>query len=309
MTVALDGSASGDTDGTISTYAWAFGDGQTATGPSPTASHTYAAGGDYTVTLTVTDDDGSTGQVAHVVTAVDPGAPVVVAQDGFGRTVSGGWGTADVGGAWSGAVPASGYSVAGGVGRMALPTAGVTRAVTLGTVSAADVDVTVDLTLDKAPTGSGTQMALVARKVGTSEYRLRVHQRTTNRTLQVTRVVSGAEAVVGMVTLPGGAYSPGQVLHLRFRIVGTTLTGKAWFDAATEPAAWQVQVTDSTRSSRARAASGCRPTSRALPPTHLWSCPPTTCEPSGPEVVGEGDPSAVGRRRGIMGTDATRLGA
>ena len=35
------------------TYAWDFGDGSTGSGVSP--QHTYAAGGTYTVTLTVTD--------------------------------------------------------------------------------------------------------------------------------------------------------------------------------------------------------------------------------------------------------------
>jgi len=39
------------------TYSWGFGDGTTAEGAEVT--HTYADAGDYTVTLTVTDDDGA----------------------------------------------------------------------------------------------------------------------------------------------------------------------------------------------------------------------------------------------------------
>ncbi|WP_020576111.1 PKD domain-containing protein [Actinopolymorpha alba] len=46
-----------DPDGTIASYAWDFGDGATASGP--TASHTYPASGTYPVRLTVTDDDGA----------------------------------------------------------------------------------------------------------------------------------------------------------------------------------------------------------------------------------------------------------
>ena len=49
---------SSDPDGTIDAYAWEFGDGGTSSVPNP--SHTYTAAGSYTVTLTVTDNNGAT---------------------------------------------------------------------------------------------------------------------------------------------------------------------------------------------------------------------------------------------------------
>jgi chitodextrinase len=57
LACTFDGSASTDPDGTITSYAWDFGDGTTATGP--TASHTFAAGGTYHVALTVTDNSSA----------------------------------------------------------------------------------------------------------------------------------------------------------------------------------------------------------------------------------------------------------
>ncbi|MDQ3786226.1 MAG: PKD domain-containing protein [Actinomycetota bacterium] len=75
LSCTFDASGSTDPDGTISSYAWDFGDGQTGTGVRP--SHTYAAAGTYTVKLTVTDDDGKTGTTSKQVQAGTPsgGAP------------------------------------------------------------------------------------------------------------------------------------------------------------------------------------------------------------------------------------------
>ena len=66
VAIIFDGSGSYDSDGTITSYDWDFGDGTTGTGISPT--HTYVTAGVYTATLTVTDDDGATSTDETTVT-------------------------------------------------------------------------------------------------------------------------------------------------------------------------------------------------------------------------------------------------
>lgn len=68
-TVSFDGTGSTDADGSITSYDWEFGDGTTATGSTPT--HSYDAAGDYTATLTVTDDDGATATDSVTVSVTD----------------------------------------------------------------------------------------------------------------------------------------------------------------------------------------------------------------------------------------------
>jgi PKD repeat protein len=72
-TVTFEAASSSDPNGEIVAYAWAFGDG--ASGVGQTATHTYDRGGTYTVTLTVTDDEGATDAIAKVVEIVVVDAP------------------------------------------------------------------------------------------------------------------------------------------------------------------------------------------------------------------------------------------
>jgi len=69
LTCDFDGSGSSDNDGTIVSYDWDFGDGNTGSGEI--INHTYDAEGTYTVTLTVTDDDGATDSDSQNVSVSD----------------------------------------------------------------------------------------------------------------------------------------------------------------------------------------------------------------------------------------------
>jgi PKD repeat protein len=63
--IAFSGEASYDPDGALAAHTWEFGDGSTGTGAR--TAHTYQEPGDYTATLTITDDAGRTATDIRVV--------------------------------------------------------------------------------------------------------------------------------------------------------------------------------------------------------------------------------------------------
>jgi PKD repeat protein len=69
-------STASDTGGSIQSYSWNFGDSSTASVANP--SHTYAAGGTYAVTLTVTDNGGATDSDSQNVTVSAPAGSITL---------------------------------------------------------------------------------------------------------------------------------------------------------------------------------------------------------------------------------------
>jgi PKD repeat protein len=72
--VTFDASLSTDSDGTIASYAWNFGDGSQGSGVL--VQHAYSSAGTYTATLTVTDDRGLTASNSQTVTVAATAVPV-----------------------------------------------------------------------------------------------------------------------------------------------------------------------------------------------------------------------------------------
>jgi LysM repeat protein len=73
--VVFDASGSTDADGSIETYEWDFGDGNSATETEASVTYGYGEAGSYTATLTVTDNCGAMDEVTVEVTIVGPTPP------------------------------------------------------------------------------------------------------------------------------------------------------------------------------------------------------------------------------------------
>ena len=74
LSCTVDATGSSDPDGTVAGYAWTFGDGGTATGPTPM--HAFDAAGSYHITLTVTDNSGGTATATQTVNVADLQSPI-----------------------------------------------------------------------------------------------------------------------------------------------------------------------------------------------------------------------------------------
>jgi trimeric autotransporter adhesin len=253
LNCTFDGTASADSDGHVTGYAWSFGDGTSGSGATP--SHNYLAAGTYTVTLTVTDDQGATGTTTSQLTVT--GIPTYVA-DAFNRTVASGWGSADTGGAYTTA--GGTFAVTPGAATMRMAAAGSGPTATLNAVSAANINMVVDATTNAQGTGNGISLIYRARYSSSGEYRLKVRLLPGGVVhLALSKLVSGTETVLKEVVISNLTYTTGEVLRTRFTVSGngtTTLTGKIWDASTTEPATAQVTSTDSTASLQSAGAIG-----------------------------------------------------
>jgi PKD repeat protein len=241
----VDGRGSSDPDGPLASYAWNFGDGATGTGAQ--ATHTYAAPGTYTVTLTVTDSDGATAQDTVQVEAT---APAEFAVDDFARSATGAWGEASIGGPWTLSGAASSFSVAGGEGLMALPTAGSNRKAQLQGVSVGDVEIKSTLALEEISDGGGTFVSLTGRTGGfSSEYRAKVWVKSTGAVQLQLNSLQSTETTLAAANITGLTVAAGEKLAVRMQLTGsapTTIRAKVWTAGTAEPAAWQLTATNST---------------------------------------------------------------
>ena len=138
LQVAFDGSGSSDSNGSIASYAWTFGDGGTATGV--TTQHTYQTPGTYTATLVVTDNQGATSApFSRTIDARAPGGLAVTVRDDLNALVANATVSATVGGTTKQATTdASGVATIGDL-PLGSATIDVSKASYIGTTVTANV--------------------------------------------------------------------------------------------------------------------------------------------------------------------------
>jgi len=245
LAVSVDASESADPDGNVASYAWNWGDGSAA-GSGKTTSHAYSAAGDYTVKLTVTDNDGATDSVTHTVTVTKPPTGTL-AFDTFGRNVTSGWGSADSGGPWVLNGAASGFSVSGGTGNFAISQTHQSNRAQLGTVTAKDVSITTQVSLDRQPDGNGVYVSISGRNTSTGEYLLKLQLAGSGSVvMSFSRTDGSTETTLSSTTVSG--VTSDDVLDVKFQLTGsapTTLSGKVWKTSDSEPTSWTKTMTDS----------------------------------------------------------------
>jgi hypothetical protein len=163
-------------------------------------------------------------------------------RDTFTRTVSGGWGSSDTGGAWTTDGNASQFSVSGGVGKMSVAGSATFDYAFLGGSVYRDVDVSATVTMPFATVlgGNVEPAILMASGLTYNDYFMAQTAVSPAGAVSVQIVHLDATVVAPSVTVSGLTYT-GQALKARFQVEGQTLRAKIWDGTLPEPYAWTVE--------------------------------------------------------------------
>ncbi|MFG3090690.1 hypothetical protein ACGGAI_24000 [Streptomyces antibioticus] len=170
------------------------------------------------------------------------------ALDAFGRSVSGGWGSADSGQAWNvvGGTVGTDFAVGSGYGQHVLTTTNASRRCGLDFLYA-DVDVYVSVTTSATATGGSLYGGPVGRYVDADNmYFTRIEFTTGNAVLiDLRKRVGAVESSLGTFTTPI-THVAGTFVRCRLQVVGSLIRTKVWAVSAPEPPEWHVIVTDTS---------------------------------------------------------------
>lgn len=204
-----------------------------------------------------TDGASEAGDAGDLTDAGDAGTDAClppIASDSFTREVMGGFGTADVGGAWK-ASSTTNTKVLADVGLIIMP-AGSGAEVALEQISIRDVDAMVTMMFDKqsmpgdAGDGGEFYAHLIGRRTNAGLYSVFVYVTNQNTLrLHARRDVDGSSTTMAQSSeIPGITNTPGMRLRLRARFEGaspTRIRGRVWREGSKEPDGWAIDTVDS----------------------------------------------------------------
>ena len=121
---------------------------------------------------------------------------------------------------------------------------------TLAALSARDVVVTTDFTMDRASTTSTVYQRVMARVNGNSSYRVALRMLASgDAEIYLEKEVDGVVSIVGARSLAGFGHTSGEPIHVELSVTGDTRTqleAKVWRDGHDRPEAPTVTATDAT---------------------------------------------------------------
>ena len=181
--------------------------------------------------------------------------------DTFQRTVSGGWGSADSGGAWTILDTTKSWSVTPGMGSIAVTAYAQQRAVLSG-VSAQDVDIQAEMVIPKCPTNMCDQYVLGRVSSGSNPtyYRIGLVQGAGHADIFVRAQRSDGANLSNDIDT-GIPAANGADIWFEAQFIGvnpTTIMARAWVNGATPPSAWMLTITDNTAAEQTAGAIGVR---------------------------------------------------
>jgi hypothetical protein len=199
--------------------------------------------------LTVAFDDLSVDSLDQPPPPPESGT---IARDMFGRSSTGTWGMADVGGQYSYQGRTADFSVDGAAGTLRLSAAGATRSAFLFDALARDVELSVAVSTDKRAAGGSIYVyGTFRRATDGSAYRPRLRLAPNGSVYaHVSRLgPNGDSSLAPEAPIGGLTHVAGGVLRLRAQALGsnpTTIRLRAWADGQPEPTSWQFSASDAT---------------------------------------------------------------
>ncbi len=234
------------------------GSATTTTDSSGNYSFTNLSAGTYTVTLAppsgyqLTTSNPVSVAVSNATT-VNFGINTAAAYDTYTRVISNGWGSADVGGAYTTIGAASDFSVDGSQGIMLMTATGSAnqRVARLDSVSVLDGNYTLQASYSALPNNSNSNYTyMTVRRISTgNEYRGKIRLDSNGHVfLQISTILSGVETFLGTeAQVAGLTYIPKTWLDIHIQLVGsspTTINMRAWNDISTEPSTWTYSISN-----------------------------------------------------------------